>query len=182
VSSFRWICQHPAGTERDHPGYAPEGADFWGPRSCGVACVSMAGHCLGSRIPALPELLSEGRASGAYISGVGWTHAGLAHLCELHGLSARAAEATVGDLVGWFALAPARRLFIASVSPEWQATQDGGHLVLVRAYSEVDQGFEIADPGRGRRSLTFVDRHRFEECYAGRGIELERADAAAPSR
>jgi hypothetical protein len=170
--SFRWICQHPTAGERDHPAYSPEGADHWGPRSCGVACVAMAGHCLGSSMPALPELLAEGRGSGAYIAGVGWTHAGLARLCLRHGMSARPAELTVDDLVGWVKHGSTPRLFIASVAREWRATQNGGHLVLVRGYEEADRGFEIADPGRDRRNLTFVDRHRFERCYAGRGVAL----------
>lgn len=71
---------------------APE----WKKIGCGIADAAMIINYYNPGIVSVDALLKDGISSGAYISGAGWSHKGLASLFNKHGLKGQ-----TYDLSGW---------------------------------------------------------------------------------
>jgi ATP-binding cassette subfamily B protein len=115
---------------------------------CGPACLAMVGLYWGKRfpLPALRERANVGLAGASLVS--------LAKAAEWLGFRARPVRASLSRL--------------AEQQNPWIAHWEGNHFVTV--YRVEDNRVLIADPARGRRSLS---RPEFEADWTGYGLLLD---------
>lgn len=72
--------------------YSAEVPEDWQPRSCGIVALRMALAFVTHAAPTPQDLINEGVARGAYLSGIGWKHDGLVSLAEKYGARAHRRE------------------------------------------------------------------------------------------
>lgn len=124
--------------------YTDLGHHEWRARGCGIASLHMVmaywhAQDAGNQLPSLNDLLTRGRAIGAYREGIGWTHAGLVNLAVEFGYNGfnadfapqspepKSAEDAWASLAGDLSRGPV----MASVYAGLDAARGGGHIVVV---------------------------------------------------
>lgn len=106
----------------------------WKKIGCGVTSLAMIIEFYHPGTISVNTLLSEAIASGAYIKGVGWKHADLAHLAERYGLEGRSydfAQLKEADAYVRFKESLASGPVIASVHYKFDPKSTIPHLVVI---------------------------------------------------
>ena len=150
--------------------YADMGHHEWRARGCGIASLHMVmayWHRLdaANRLPELDELLTQGRALGAYREGIGWSHGGLVQLASRYGYEGfNADDAPNGPTpksvqASWSALEAelAHGPIMASVYAGLDPKRGGGHIIVVTGSHDGLVSFndpEEMDAREGLRSLS----------------------------
>ncbi|MEK4197943.1 C39 family peptidase [Cytobacillus sp. FSL K6-0265] len=158
--------------ERDWPSQKlveGNGAEYWGDRSCGLACLRMVLSYYKLPIPSQYELLLNGLSKNAYCS-KGWIHSGLAKMGLEFGLKGSAISIKNGDELERFLIETGP--LIASVSHELpQDGRKGGHLIVVSGRQKGnDTNIIFRDPSRWGITNSIVSEDRFFSSFTQRGI------------
>lgn len=132
--------------------YSKELPEKWQWRSCGIASLKnifdywQAKNAQNSS-PTLKVIFKKARTSGAYVKGIGWSHAGLVNTARSFGyegynrdLADKPAELALKALIEEVAIRPA----IVSVKSKFDPNATDGHLIVV---TKVDKkNVHIIDP------------------------------------
>ncbi|MCC6405415.1 MAG: C39 family peptidase [Candidatus Yanofskybacteria bacterium] len=149
--------------------YTDLGDHEWRARGCGITALKMVmdfWHLRDtrSRTAAVDELLERGRAIGAYVQGVGWSHRGLVNLARAYGYegcnvdhaekgpSPKTAPEAWGALCSELAHGPVLASVYAGLDPH----RGGGHIIVVTGFFEGLVAFndpEQMDEREGRRLI-----------------------------
>lgn len=176
-----WFPQHYddveawAGATEDLPA---EGPQWWGHRSCGIACLRTILEAHGIAAPSAHRLLARGLAIGAYTP-LGWLHQGLADLAAEHGLRA----AAVGHEGPEVLRARAAHGLPSIVSVTHLFPEDGrkgGHLVVFGGEDGpiADRRAHFMCPSRWGETTRSLPAERFWASWTGRAIVFEPAGGA----
>lgn len=168
-----WVSQHFDGEAWLRATPMPsEGPQWWGHRSCGLACVRAALLFHELSAPPLAELLVRALDLGIYTPR-GWLHQGLVDLAAEHGLQGSAAHYDEPDDLRALALLG----FPSIVSSTHKLPQDGrrgGHLVVFAGESGEGQERKayFMCPSRWGRAVRSVPSKRFWSSWTGRAVVL----------
>lgn len=146
-------------------------SDYWGDRSCGLACLRMIITYYRKPIPTQYELLVEGVKQNSYTS-KGWIHQGLADLGEKYGLRATPIAIENGDELE--RLLKTKGPLIVSITHAFpEDGSSGGHLIVVcgrHINKQLEATVSFRDPSRWGLSNSIVSEKRFFSSFTGRGI------------
>jgi hypothetical protein len=156
----------------EHGGTALGDVREWSDRACGMASLRMILIGYGLPVRTLTEMVVQGVASGAYATGRGWLHAGLADTATGLGLAAQAEAVDAPALPARLDDAP----LIASVSHQFPDDGSrGGHLVVLHGYElgRHDPMILFRDPSRWGQDNHQVRLSRLACSFSGRCITFK---------
>lgn len=170
--NVRRVAQH--SIEDDWPTtflIANQGAEYWGERACGIACLSMLLEYHGLPVPSMMDLLSIGVDSGAYCER-GWIHQGLVNVGAKFGLKGKLH--TVENAEQLTDVLLHRGPSIVSVTHKLPIDgRKGGHLIVVSAVDVLNQtGVTFRDPSGWGANESNVALERFFSSFSGRVISF----------
>ncbi|MBS2772781.1 cysteine peptidase family C39 domain-containing protein [Anoxybacillus rupiensis] len=146
-----------------------KGAEYWGDRACGLACLRMIFSHYGKTVPSQYELLNQALKRRAY-SPKGWIHQGLADLGEIYGLSA--ASIAIENATQLQLVLQITGPLIVSITHKFpEDGRRGGHLVVVCGrHKGPEPTITFRDPSRWGANNSTVSEKRFFSSFSKRAI------------
>ena len=137
-------------------------------------------HDAYNQLPALDTLLERGTALGAYLEGVGWTHAGLVRLAQDFGYTGynadfgpkSAAPKTVEEAWALLATELDRGPVLASVYAGLDPQRGGGHIVVVTGITDGVVSFCDPEERTAHEGLRALQLSGFLRAFKNRFIVI----------
>ncbi|MCC6934114.1 MAG: C39 family peptidase [Candidatus Yanofskybacteria bacterium] len=172
--------------------YTDLGDHEWRARGCGITSLKMVmdfwHRVTGSRCATtVDELLARGRAIGAYIPGVGWSHRGLVNLAREYGYEGfnadHAEQAPIpkdaAEAWGLLLSELARGPVLASVYSGLDPHRGGGHIVVVTGFFDGLVALNDPEEMHEREGRRLIALEVFLTAYKRRFIVIRPAEDSA---